>query len=235
MILLVAATSGFSFHESTLPVELIFKEAIVTFGLADRLYVDNGPSFSSQYLAKVCARLGMGLVHSKPYDSPSRGKIERFFRTVREDFLVQIRPDEEITSQEINERFSLWLREEYHHKKHRGINARPIDRYQASIMAYPPKRVDFDILNEFFLVSTERSVNKDATISYGGIIFEVPSRYIGKRIEIRHSQTETNEVYLYENDLRVCRILPVDSKENARIYKPSKEPHISFSQKGVVE
>ena len=49
---------------------------------------DNGASFSSHYLSRVCAHLGVGLIHSKPYDSPSRGKIERFFRTVRENFLT---------------------------------------------------------------------------------------------------------------------------------------------------
>ena len=52
--------------------------------------MDNGPSFSSELLAKSCALAGISLIHSKPYDSPSRGKVERFFRTVRERFLSGI-------------------------------------------------------------------------------------------------------------------------------------------------
>ena len=83
----------FGFQENTLLLEKVFKAAILQYGVIARLYVDNGASFSSEYLSRVCASLGIGLVHSKPYDSPSRGKIERFFRTVREMFLSQFHPN----------------------------------------------------------------------------------------------------------------------------------------------
>lgn len=223
----------FSFCETTMPIELVFKETILAYGLPDRLYVDNGPSFSSHYLAKVCANVGIGLVHSKPYDSPSRGKVERVFRTVRSSFLTGIRPGEVITLDQLNNLFKKWLRDSYHHKMHKGINARPIDRYTISVAEYPLKRIDPDILNEHFMVSCQRNVNKDSTLSYRGIIYEVPPIFIGKRVEIRHVQDDIADVYIYEDDRRVIRIIPVDSRENGRIYKgPSSESHIvSFSKK----
>ena len=74
---------------------------------------------------------GISLIHSKPYDSPSRGKVERFFRTVRERFLSALQ--ERMTLEELNEAFTLWLKDDYHHKLHSGIEERPIDRYNASI------------------------------------------------------------------------------------------------------
>ena len=97
--------SRFGFFENTRLIEDVFKDAILAHGLPDRLYCVNGAAFSSQYLSRVCAHLNIGLVHSKPYDSPSRGKIERFFRTVREGFLVEIKEDQNWDLKQLNDAF----------------------------------------------------------------------------------------------------------------------------------
>jgi transposase InsO family protein len=219
----------FGLTENTLLLEQVFKQAILTHGLCDRLYVDNGAAFSSQYLARVCAHLGIGLVHSKPYDSPSRGKIERFFRTVREQFLSQLHPDAEITLSDLNERFGKWLRDDYHHRHHSGIDARPIDRYQASLALYPLRRIDEEGLAEFFLVSIERTVSRDCVVSLHGTSFEVPPAFVGKRVELRYAQDRPAEVYLYEHGVRVSRLQPVDTRYNARVYRPGpRDAHVPF-------
>jgi hypothetical protein len=215
----------FGFFENTQLIEHVFKEGILGFGLPDRIYCDNGSSFSSHYLARVCAHLNIGLVHSKPYDSPSRGKIERFFRTVRENFLVEIREDQAWDLTTLNEAFQKWLREHYHHGFHHGISGRPIDRYQTSVRNYPRKRIDEESLQDFFLVTLERTVNKDCTVSLHGIHYEVPPQYVGRRIELRFPQENPSEVFLYDNGIRVGRIQPVDAVMNGRTYQPS--PRIS--------
>lgn len=218
------------FRENTLLLERVFKQGLTTYGIFDRLYVDNGSSFSSQYLARVCANLGIGLVHSKPYDSPSRGKVERFFRTVRESFLSGIHPKTELTLASLTELFATWLRTKYHHAHHGGIDTRPIDRYQASVSRSPLRRIDEEALNEFFLVAAERSVGKDATVSYGGVIYEVPPEFIGKRVTLKFVQERPTELYLYdESDIRVGKIMPVDAVANGKIYRPSaRDPHVPF-------
>lgn len=215
----------FGVLENTQTIEHVFKEAILGFGVPDRLYCDNGSAFSSHYLDRVCAHLNIGLVHSKPYDSPSRGKIERFFRTVRENFLVDFKEDQGLDLKGINEAFQKWLQNHYHITFHHGIQGRPMDRYQISTRNYPRKRFSEEHLDEFFLVSLERTVNKDCTVSLHSIYYEVPSKYIGQRVELRFPQDRPNEVYLYENDVRVQRIKPVDSILNGKTYQPS--PRIS--------
>lgn len=206
-----------SFEETTLPIESVFKEAILKYGKPDKLYVDNGPSFSSEYLRSVCAPLGVALVHSKPYDSPSRGKIERFWRTVRESFLSDFKGK---SLKELSESFDVWLRQDYHQVRHNGISCRPLDRYQVSLSEYPRPRVNEEILEEFFLVKVERCVNKDATISFKNLIYEVPIQYIGKKIEIRYRQENERELFLYENDKRITAIKVVDARSNGKTYKP---------------
>jgi transposase InsO family protein len=209
---------AFAATETVSALISVLKEAFLTFGLPRRLYVDNGPAFSSELLLAACAQSGISLIHSKPYDSPSRGKIERFFRTVRSRFLCCL--GDKVTLDEINEAFSLWLKEDYHHKVHGGIEEKPIDRYHRSIKQVEMKRLTRAELDEIFLVRHERVVGNDATISFKGKIYEVPSAYIRQRIEIRHPVDDREALFLFDNGARIARLKPVDVRENARTFRP---------------
>lgn len=223
---------GFAPSETVSSLTRVLKDAFLAFGLPKRIYVDNGSAFSSEFLLKCCALAGISLTHSKPYDSPSRGKIERFFRTVRDRFLSEI--TQTITLQELNASFSHWLNE-YHHRVHTGIKERPVDRYNKSANRVEIKRMSRSELDEIFLVRHERVVNNDATISFKGRIYEVPAAYIRQRIEIRHPVDDARDLFLYDNDARVGRLKLVDSRENARIFKPNmSETVLSFAD-GRVE
>lgn len=176
---------------------------------------------------------GISLIHSKPYDSPSRGKIERLFRTIRERFLCGVQ--EGISLEELNEAFWLWLQEDYHHKLHGGIGERPIDRYNASVDRVPIRRLSKTELDEIFLIRHERVVNNDATISFKGSLYEVPAAYIRQRIEIRNPVDDPEELYLYDNGVRVGKIKLVDKKENARTFRPKTIPtNLSFHKGRVI-
>jgi transposase InsO family protein len=224
---------AFSASETISALTLVLKEAFLTHGIPKRLYVDNGPSFSSELLARSCALAGISLIHSKPYDSPSRGKVERFFRSLRERFLSGVQ--EGITLHELNEAFWLWLQDDYHHKVHSGIGERPIDRYNASIARVPIRRLSRAELDEIFLIRHERIVNNDATISFKGAIYEVPPAYIRHKIEIRHPVDNPEELYLYDNGIRVGRIKLLDKKENARTFRPKSVPSNLSFHKGRVQ
>lgn len=225
---------GYAFAptETVLSLTLVLKNAFLAFGFPERLYVDNGASFSSDFLAKACALAGISLIHSKPYDSPSRGKIERFFRTVRDRFLSTL--TEKLTLEELNEAFAIWLQDDYHHKLHTGIDERPIDRYHRSCSHTQITRPTKAELDEIFLVRHERVVNNDATISFQGNIFEVPTAYIRQRVDIRHAVDSAQELYLYDKDIRVCRLKFVDKRQNARTFKPHQTQFaISYSKEEV--
>jgi putative transposase len=223
---------AFSASETVSSLTLVLKDAFLTYGIPKRLYVDNGASFSSDLLARSCAMAGISLIHSKPYDSPSRGKIERFFRTVRDRFLSGVLKD--VSLDELNEAFWLWLNDEYHHKLHTGVGERPIDRYNVSVERVSIRRLSKAELDEIFLIRHERVVNNDATISFKGCIYEVPPAYIRQRIEIRHTIDDPQELFLYDNGLRVGRINLVDKRENARTFKPKSVPTCVSFHKGRV-
>jgi len=223
---------AFSVSETISALTVVLKEAFLAYGIPKRLYCDNSSTFSSDLLTRSCAQAGISLIHSKPYDSPSRGKVERFFRTVRERFLSALQ--EGMTLEELNEAFALWLQDDYHHKLHSGIEERPIDRYNSSVGRVLIRRLSRTELDEIFLIRHERVVNHDATISFKGSLYEVPTAYIRQRIEIRHPVDAPEELYLYDNGVRVGRIKLLDKQENAHTFRPQQvSTHLSF-HKGEV-
>jgi len=223
---------AFATTENVSALITVLKEAFLTFSLPKRLYVDNGPAFVSELLLMACAQSGISLTHSKPYDSPSRGKVERFFRTVRSRFLSGL--GEKITLDEINEAFSLWLKEDYHHKVHGGIDEKPIDRYHRSIKHTEMKRLSRAELDEIFLVRHERVVGNDATISFKGTIYEVPSAYTRQRVEIRHPVDDRESLHLFDNGARIAKLKPVNVRENARTFRPdAAKSEIRFAKPGM--
>ncbi|BBX37103.1 hypothetical protein MMAGJ_63850 [Mycolicibacterium mageritense] len=80
----------FGFAEDTVRLAAALKPALAARGVPASIYVDNGSAFVDAWLLRACAKLGIRLVHSAPGRPQGRGKIERFFRTVREQFLVEV-------------------------------------------------------------------------------------------------------------------------------------------------
>lgn len=201
--------------ENTQALEIVLKEAILTYGIPKVFYCDNGAAFSSTHLQLACARLQIALVHSKPYDSPSRGKIERFWRTVRGSFLAIMDRNKSYTLDEFNQLFSHWIDQHYHLAMHHTIGETPIDRYLNDLKNTSISRIDQNQLDLYFYQTHQRHVKNDATISLGGNCFEVPPQYIGSKIEIRHPMGQPLSLWIYENDKPVSKIQMVDPVFNS--------------------
>ncbi|MBW2648139.1 MAG: transposase, partial [Deltaproteobacteria bacterium] len=105
-----------------------FEKALLKRGLPRKLYVDNGSAFRSKHLEHITASLGIALIHSRPYKPEGRGKIERFFRTVRGDVLAGFTGT---TMEELNESFDRWCNETYHQRKHTSTGESPFKRFAA--------------------------------------------------------------------------------------------------------
>lgn len=216
----------FFFQENSIALEIVIKEAISRFGLNDALYCDNGSLFVSSHLQLACARLGIALIHSKPYDSPSRGKIERFFTTVRQKFLPLIDPSEIQDIEDLNEHFARWLHNDYHKSFHQGIATTPMDRFMEGLKDREIKRVSQQELDRAFEITITRVVKNDATVSVHGVLYECPPEFIGKKIEIRYPSDKPEALTIYENDKPLKAIKKVNIHQNANIPAWS----ISFSR-----
>ena len=106
---------AFALAENTRAFLPVLKQALLRHGLPQRLYVDNGAHYRSQHLTLVCAKLGIALIHARPYRPQGKGKIERWFKTVRAQLLTRLSADDTRSLEALNRRLWAWVEGEYHH------------------------------------------------------------------------------------------------------------------------
>ena len=221
--------SGFYFGENSIALAHTLKCAVSVYGIPNVLYCDNGKVFVSGYLQHVCAKIGIALVHSKPYDSPSRGKIERFHRTVREKFLASMDYGKLKDIAELNNLFEQWLDKEYHKQLHTGINERPIDRYFNNSAKVSIKTMSEHEIDNCFLNVMTRQVRNDATVSINKRIYEVPAKYIGRKVELTFPIDKPDTITLMDDGKPVAIVKEINLAENAN------KPHTSIHFKDIQE
>jgi putative transposase len=171
--------------EDTVRLEAALRAALAARGVPKVVYVDNGSAFVSGQLLRALASLGIALTHSKPGQPAGRGKIERLFRTVREQFLVELGVDgvsravADLT--QLNELFAAWVETVYHARVHSETGQTPRQRFLA---AGAPALPTPQQLHEAFLWSQRRTVTKTATISLHGNSYEVDAALVGRQVEV---------------------------------------------------
>lgn len=195
---------AFCLSENTQAFLPVFKQALLRRGLPQRLYVDNGANYRSHQLALVCARLGVALIHARPYQPQGKGKQERWFRTVRAQLLANLVPSDTDSLEQLNRRLWAWVEGEYHHSPHRGLDGStplerwafssntgsntgsttgaPLPRLAGSGSGSPPG-LDLD---DLFLLDSKRRVQRDHTVSLNGTLLEIDAALVGHTVTLRH-------------------------------------------------
>jgi putative transposase len=175
----------FGYAEDTVRLAAALRPALASRGVPESIYVDNGSAFVDAWLLRACASLGVKLVHSAPGRPQGRGKIERFFRTVRDQFLVELStPDSDLLVPDLvslNRLFTAWIETEYHRSTHSETGQTPLHRWQA---VDPPRLPSPAALREAFLWEAARTVTKTATVSLHGNIYQVDGGLVGQRVEL---------------------------------------------------
>jgi putative transposase len=166
--------------EDTVRLEAALRHGLGSRGVPRSTYVDNGSAFVAAPLLRACAVLGIRLVHSRPGRPEGRGKIERFFRTVRDQFLVEVDARGVTDLVEMNRLFTAWVETVYHRRIHSETKATPLERFVAGGPFTIPTPAQ---LHEAFLWSEQRTVTKTATVSLHGNTFEVDAALVGRRVE----------------------------------------------------
>ena len=171
--------------EDTVRLEAALRAGLAARGLPKVVYVDNGSAFVSSQLLRALATLGIQLTHSTPGRPAGRGKIERFFRTVREQFLVELAAPGAVDKVDgltgLNELFAAWVETVYHHRVHSETGQPPLERFLA---AGPPVLPAPSQLHEAFLWAARRTVTKTATVSLHGNVYAVDAALVGRRVEV---------------------------------------------------
>jgi putative transposase len=190
-------------------------------GVPGGIYVDNGSAFVDAWLLRACAKLGVRLVHSQPGRPQGRGKIERWFRSVRQQFLVEVTDttsedlaaagvDDATALLELNRLFMAWVETEYHRRVHTETGQAPLARWQAGWdrLGRTPAMPSADELTEAFLWPEYRVVTKTATVSLHTNTYQVDPALVGRRVELVFCPFDLETIEVRYHDKSYGKALP---------------------------
>lgn len=207
--------SFFAFSEGAADHERGLKHVLLAHGLWSAYYVDLGSAYIARSLRIICAELGMRLLHAGRQDAAAKGVIEKWHRTWRDEVEGEL-PDHPIPLAELEQKHQAWLACEYNARVHDTTSRVPKDHWLALCdhLRPLPKNLSFD---QLFLHRATRTVNKTATVRWGGGRLEVSPDLVGKRIELRYEPNNPDALPKAFLDARfVCDTVPLDLFRNAR-------------------
>ena len=220
----------------------IFVRALRAHGASDALFLDNGSTYRGEILRIACARLGITLVHAQPYDPEARGKMERFWRTLREGCVDYIRQPQSL--HDINVRLWAFVGQHYHQAPHAGLLGRSPDSVWSEAAEH--RRID-DLdeqkLRDALTVRERRRVRRDTTVSAAGNVYELDQGFLaGRVVTIGYCVLDSPPEPWLELRGKRLAIHPVDPVRNAHRRRPPRrgdeppadQPTVPFSPPDVL-
>ncbi len=206
---------AFYANDSTPNLIDCLQTALFKRGIPQALYVDNGSNYVAKELATICTRIGTALIHTPVRDGAAKGKIERFFRTVRDQFLV--RDLSAVTTLGLlNTQFSHWVEDTYHAREHSTLGMNPLDRFgldRSRLNYLSPSEFN----KELFYLEATRKVRADNTFSYQNIRYEAPRDQRNQTITIRYDRTDPNNPpIVYQDNQRLGPATRLNFLDNDR-------------------
>jgi putative transposase len=220
--------AAFALSENTETFCGVFKQALMRRGLPTRLYVDNGSAYRSRQLEIICAKLGITLIHARAYQPQGKGKIERWFRTVRTQLLPLLTEQDLNSLEALNRRLWGYVEGEYHQSPHRAFDGlTPLDNWAMSAdeVRYLDPGTDLD---EIFLFEAKRKVQKDRTISLDGVLYELDASLVDETVLLRYNPAgrRGQPLKVWHKGRFVHEAKPVDAYANCFVKRnrPSQNP-----------
>jgi transposase InsO family protein len=211
-----------SFHETQEDFLQILQTAILRRGRPRGILLDNHGSFTGADVRLACAKLGIRLIHARPYDGASKGKIERFWRTLRANVLDRLDLDRVLTLDDLNVRMMSWVDGDYHQRPHSGLSGQtPLSVWEEDLTEIrwidDPSSID-----AAFLRTVTRRVRKDSTCPFRGTTYETPPELRGRTVELHYNLFDPSQVWVMDGPTMVFlrEVDPVANSRRARIVSP---------------
>ena len=216
------------YNDNAANFQKVLKDAIATYGIPDKLYVDNGGPYCNEQLSLICGSVGTVLLHTRVRDGASKAKVERHFRTLKERWLYTLDVASISSLAEFNSLLKDYMRS-YNTTFHTGTGCTPFSRYQdtKSHSRTPQSR---EWLEECFLNRITRKVNKDSTVSIDKTSFDVPMQFISMKVDIRYQPSDMDTAFILYEGMHFP-LLRTDKNANCHT-KRNNAPTIDYSKLG---
>jgi len=228
-------------HHSEQEVDMLglMVRALRRHGAPDTLYLDNGSTYRGQVLRLGCERLGITLLHAKPYDAPARGKMERFWRTLRQgclDFLGQ-----DASLHDVNVRLLAYLDQHYHKASHGALLGKSPAQVYAACRDLPPDPLTEEAIRQALTFQERRRVRKDSTLSIDGDLFELDQGFLaGQLVTVVRCMVPGAGPPTVEHEGKRLALHSIDPVQNARRKRNSaaveadRAPRLPFDPPGAL-
>jgi putative transposase len=187
---------GEFYDNQRLPIlEDTFRKAIIKCGTPNNLYVDNGKIFISHWLKLACAKLNIRHLNTQAYSPESKGKIERWNRTV-DEFIREASLEKPESLEQLNTLFRAWLAEGYNHRVHSALSGKS----PAQAFSQDTKALRFcspETLRDAFLWEKTPKVDKTGCTSLAGLCYEVGIEYLRKNILVRYDPFDLSQIEVW--------------------------------------
>jgi len=191
------------FGETTHRFLTVLYNAVARRGIPRRLLLDNHTSFTGHDLRLLCAKLDIHLVYSRPGDGPTKGKIERYWRSLRGHVIDRLDLNKVTTLDELNLRLWSYVETEYHCRPHASLSGRtPLQVWESD--ADSVRWVtDHSRLEQAFVGEVERLARNDSTVMWRGVFYEVPPYLRRCKVRLRYSLLDTSRVSLLDGNVEI--------------------------------
>ena len=216
------------YSDNSCNFQKVLKDAVATYGIPDKLYVDNGCSYSNEQLSMICVSLGSLLLHTKIRDGASKGEVERHFRARKERWLYTLDIASITSLSQFNGMLKDYMRD-YNTTFHRGIGSTPLERYQAS-KDHPRTPQSGQWLDDCFYNRITRKVRKDSTITIDNVCYDVPMQFISAKVDVRFLPDDMTSAYILFDDKKFP-IRQTNRNDNCHT-KRNNLPAIDYSRAG---
>ena len=214
----------FFFDEALPRLERVLKVALLRRGVPHALYVDNGQVYSSLQFGAACATLGIQRIKAAPYAPEGKGKIERWFESLRLQFLPEVETSDLTTLAELNESLWAWLECVYHQHVHSETHQTPLARYTVGLDQV--RHADPEVVRRAFLWREKRKVRKDATLSLQGNRYQVEPNLAGRTLELRFDPFDLSQIELWHDgaDLGLATVVIQNRQRHLAVEHLATEP-----------
>ena len=204
----------FFFNDNFVNLMSVLKSAVAKYGRPKVLNFDNGKSYRNRQMELLAARIGTTLSYCQPYTPTGKAKIERWFRTMKDQWMASLDMRDFHSLDQLRGSLSAYV-QHYNQSPHSSLHGKsPQDRFFSEpeqIRRLPPGQIDTD-----FLLEIERRVSADSVIVIDQIEYEVDYRFARQRIRLRYSP-DMKDIFIVGADGTLTPVRLLNKQENANL------------------
>lgn len=200
------------FNDNFINLMSVMKSAVAKYGRPRMFNFDNGSSFKNKQMELLAARIGSVIHYDQPYTPTQKAKIERWFRTMKDQWMSSLDIRDFHSPDELRSNLLAYVHK-YNQTVHSSLKGMtPQDRFFSESERI--KRLPDEQIETCFLLELERRVSSDSVIVIGQTEYEVDCRFAKQRIKLRYSP-DFKDIFIVEADGTLTPIRLLNKTENA--------------------